>query len=67
MQKTLGILGALLMGVGITAHAVMAQAIKEEDLGAQEIQESQVEAQGRLQAAEQEAPAEAFSAQVYTQ
>lgn len=80
MQKTLGILSTLLMGVGITAHTVMAQAIKEEDLGAQAIQESptadlggqaiqasQVAAEGVPQAAEKEAPAEAFSAQVYTQ
>ncbi len=80
MQKTLGILSTLLMGVGITAHAVMAQAIKEEDLGAQAIQESptadlggqaiqasQTAAEGVPQAAEKEAPAEAFSAQVYTQ
>ena len=80
MQKTLGILSTLLMGVGITAHTVMAQAIKEEDLGAQAIQESptadlggqeiqasQTAAEGVPQAAEKEAPAEAFSAQVYTQ
>ena len=80
MQKTLGILSTLLMGVGITAHTVMAQAIKEEDLGAQAIQESptadlggqeiqasQAAAEGVPQAAEEEAPAEAFSAQVYTQ
>ena len=67
MQKTLGILSTLLIGVGITAHAVRAQAIKEEDLGAQEIQESQVEAEGMPQAVEEEVPAEAFSAQVYTQ
>ncbi len=80
MQKTLGILSTLLMGVGITAHAVMAQAIKEEDLGAQEIQESptadlggqeiqegQAEAEGLPQAVEEETPVEAFSAQVYTQ
>ena len=80
MQKTLGILSTLLMGVGITAHTVMAQAIKEEDLGAQAIQESptadlggqeiqagQTAAEGVPQAAEKEAPAEAFSARVYTQ
>ena len=80
MQKTLGILSTLLMGVGITAHTVMAQAIQEEDLGAQAIQESptadlggqaiqasQPAAEGVPQDAEKEAPAEAFSAQVYTQ
>jgi len=80
MQKTLGLLSTLLIGVGITAHAVMAQAIKEEDLGAQEIQESQTadlegreiqegqaEVEDMPQAAEEETPAEAFSAQVYTQ
>lgn len=80
MQKTLGILSTLLMGVWITAYAVMAQVIKEEDLGAQEIQESQTadlegqkiqesqaEAEGIPQAAGEETPAEAFSAQVYTQ
>ncbi len=70
MQKTLGILSILLMGVGIVAHVVMAQAIEEVDLGAQEIQESQAEAEVMPQA-EAEAPAEmlaeAFSAQVYTQ
>lgn len=80
MQKTLGILSTLLMGVWITVHAVMAQVIKEEDLGAQEIQESQTadlegqeiqesqaDAEGIPQAAEEETPAEVFSAQVYTQ
>ena len=70
MQKTLGILSILLIGVGIAAHVVMAQAIEEVDLGAQEIQESQAEAEVMPQA-EAEAPAEmlaeAFSAQVYTQ
>ena len=79
MQKTLGILSTLLLGVGITAHTVMAQAIQEEDLGAQAIQESptadlggqeiqasQAEAEA-MPPAESEAPAEAFSARIYTQ
>ena len=70
MQKTLCILSILLMGVGIVAHAVMAQAIKEEDLGAQEIQEGETAAEVIPQAeseAAAEVPAEVFSAQVYTQ
>ncbi len=70
MQKIRRILSSLLIGVGLTAHVVMAQALREEDLGRQESPASQTEAAGSPPAvaeATAEAPPEAFQALVYTQ